>query len=743
MRDYVRRLLSERYLVQAVADGEAALVAARENPPDLVLCDVMMPRLDGFGLLRELRADPHTRSIPVVLLSARAGEESRVAGMDSGADDYLVKPFSGRELLARVGAHLNLARVRREAYAALRESEERYRTLFNSMDEGFCIIEMIFDEDKKPVDFRYLEVNPAFEKQTGMADPKGKRMRELVPQTEQYWFDINGRVFLTGEAIRFENEAASLHRWYDVYSFPVELPEGRRVGIVFNDITARKQAEKTLHQRTEQIETLINKAPLGIYLVDSDFSIRQMNPIAVPVFGDIPDIIGRDFDEVIHRLWPNAVADEVVRKFRHTLETGEPYFDPELAEQRADRGVKEYYEWRLERTALSDGSSGVICYFRDISAQVLAREAIRESAERLRFMAESMPQKIFTAKPSGEVDYFNAQWMVFTGLTFEQIRDRGWTQIIHPDDVDRNILVWRHSIETGKAFEFEHRFRRHDGVYRWHLSRAHAMRDAEGKVLMWIGTNTDIDDQKRAEENLEKTVNDRTASLRETIEQLEEFSYSVSHDLRAPLRAMQGYANAVLTDYGDKIAAEGKDYLQRISKAGMRMDQLISDTLTYSKVARASMPRNTVSLDKLIPEMIQHYPQMHAAQAKITVENPLLPVLGNETWLTQAISNLLSNAVKFAAEGTKPEIRIRTEGRDGQVRLWVEDNGIGIKPEHQSRLFGMFERLNPSNQYEGTGIGLAIVRKSIERMDGTVGLASDGKTGSQFWIQLPAPQEKS
>ncbi|MEO6182109.1 MAG: ATP-binding protein, partial [Verrucomicrobiota bacterium] len=289
-----------------------------------------------------------------------------------------------------------------------------------------------------------------------------------------------------------------------------------------------------------------------------------------------------------------------------------------------------------------------------------------------------------------------------------------------------------------------------DGNYRWFLSRAFPLRDAEGKIVQWFGTNTDVTELREAQkqlkehaETLEQTVNDRTASLQETIEQLEEFSYSVAHDLRAPLRAMQGYANAVLSDYGDQIGERGKDYLQRISNAGLRMDQLTSDTLTYSKVARASMPRKTVSLDKLVPEIIQHYPQMHAAQAEITVERPLLPVVGNEIWLTKAISNLLTNAVKFVTKGTKPQIRIRTEKRDGQVRLWIEDNGIGIKPEYQSRLFGMFERLDPSNQYEGTGIGLAIVRKSIERMGGTVGLESDGKTGSQFWIQLPAPQEKS
>jgi len=265
----------------------------------------------------------------------------------------------------------------------------------------------------------------------------------------------------------------------------------------------------------------------------------------------------------------------------------------------------------------------------------------------------------------------------------------------------------------------------------------------------------DITERKLAEEGLreaqrqlaghavtlEKTVDDRTASLRETIEQLEEFSYSVAHDLRAPLRAMQGYAKAVLKDYGDRIGEEGKDYLQRIGNAGLRMDALTRDVLTYSKVARASMPREPVLLDKLVPEIIRHYPQMQVAQAEITVESPLLPMLGNETWLTQAISNLLGNAVKFVPEGTTPRVRVRSESRDGEVRLWIEDNGIGIKPEYQSRLFGMFERVHLDEKYEGTGIGLAIVRKSIERMGGTVGLESDGETGSKFWIQLPAPQK--
>ncbi len=258
MRQYLHRLLAERYRVRTVPDGEAALTAVREELPHLVLSDVMMPRLDGFGLLRELRADAHTRDLPVIMLSARAGEESRVDGLQAGADDYLIKPFSARELLARVQSSLELARVRREA-------------------------------------------------------------------------------------------------------------------------------EQGSRQRGAQFKTLLDQAPLGVYLVDAEFRLREVNPIARLAFGDIPGgLVGRDFDEIMHVLWAKPYADEVVRIFRRTLETGVPHIERERAELRVDRGLTEYYEWRVDRIPLSDGRNGVVCYFRDISAQVLARRAIEESREALR-----------------------------------------------------------------------------------------------------------------------------------------------------------------------------------------------------------------------------------------------------------------------------------------------------------------------------------------------------------------------
>ena len=258
LRDYVARLLrSQGWTVDAVTDGLTALETARTRVPDLVLTDVMMPGLDGFALLRELRSDPRTANVPVVVLTARAGEESRVEGATSGADDYLVKPFLAQELVARVGVHLRLGRQRHEAELALR-------------------------------------------------------------------------------------------------------------------------------RRTAQFETLLNEAPLGVYLIDDGFRIREVNPVALPNFGDIPDLIGRDFSDVLHILWSAEYADEIVGLFRHTLETGEAYFVPERIARRRDLGVIEYYEWQINRITLPEGGYGVVCYSRDISAHVRARreaEQAREQAE--------------------------------------------------------------------------------------------------------------------------------------------------------------------------------------------------------------------------------------------------------------------------------------------------------------------------------------------------------------------------
>ncbi len=237
---------------------------------------------------------------------------------------------------------------------------------------------------------------------------------------------------------------------------------------------------------------------------------------------------------------------------------------------------------------------------------------------------------------------------------------------------------------------------------------------------------------------LEQTVAERTTQLREMIGELEAYSYSISHDMRAPLRAMRGFASLLLEGHSSQLDPEGKDYLKRIDDAAGRMDDLIQEMLTYTRLPRDEVKNEPVDLDSLVRQVIDTYPQLQEHNIEINIEGVLPTVLGAEASLAQCVSNLLVNAVKFVAPRTKPVVKVHAEMIAPDVRLWVEDNGIGIAAEDQVRIFKMFEQVDHTGVYEGNGMGLAIVRKAVERMGGKFGVESEIGRGSRFWIQLKA-----
>jgi len=242
--------------------------------------------------------------------------------------------------------------------------------------------------------------------------------------------------------------------------------------------------------------------------------------------------------------------------------------------------------------------------------------------------------------------------------------------------------------------------------------------------------------RKRAQE-LEQAVAQRTAEHRETIAELEAFCYSLSHDMRAPLRAIQSFSQLVLADCGDGLNSECRDHLEKSIRSAERLDRLITEVLAFTRLSKQEIKTTAVDVDKLVRQLVSEREEWQPINADIQIESPLLPMLGHEASLTQCITNLLSNAAKFVLPGVKPHVRVYTEAFDGVVRLSVQDNGIGIDADGQRRLFQMFQRIQSDDQYQGSGVGLAIVRKAVERMSGKVGVESEPQKGSHFWVELP------
>ncbi len=546
----------------------------------------------------------------------------------------------------------------------------------------------------------------------------------------------------------------------------VERPDGSRITVsvnidrlydeagnccgavnVFQEVTERRRTEMA----AQRLAAIVQSSDDAIVGKDLNGIVSSWNAGAERIFGyTASEMLGKSITTLIpadRRDEEPAILAGIAR--------GERIHHYETVRQRKDGTL---IDISLTISPIRDGAGTIIGaskIARDITERKRAQAELSRSEKLYRAIGESMDYGIWTCDGAGRNTYLSDSFLKLLGATQEQCAGFNWPDFLHPDEREETLAAWRRCVEQGNIWECEHRVRGADG--QWHpiLARGVPIRDEHGKIASWAGINLDISALKRTEqalreakenlaranESLEARVEERTASLREAIAQMEEFSYSVSHDLRAPVRAMQGYATALVEDHGERLDDEAREYLHRIIRGGERMDRLIQDILTYSRLTRQEVQLQTVSLEKLVREILEQYPQLLSSGARIALVGELLSVRAHEASLTQAIANLLNNAVKFTAPGTKPRVRVRTERRGKEVRLWVEDNGIGIRPEHQHRLFGMFERIHPEQRYEGTGIGLAIVRKAVERMGGTVGVESDGLTGSNFWIDLAAAAE--
>lgn len=398
--------------------------------------------------------------------------------------------------------------------------------------------------------------------------------------------------------------------------------------------------------------------------------------------------------------------------------------------------------WLYNRAKMEYNDQGKPLYLvgacTDITRRKEVEEALRESVEHLRFMAESMPQKIFTAKPNGDVDYLNPQWMQFTGLTFEEIKDWGWLQCIHPTDVQENLKRWQHALETGEPFYCEHRFRRADGVYRWHVSRAIPMRDAQGQITMWIGSNTDITEQKELEHQKEMFVSMTTHELKTPLTSIKGYMQLAERRLQRLIQAPQIPPNELQLNLQQILSM-----LNRSQQQVTIQNRLITDLLDASRMQEGTLEIHLAPCDlkQIVSKTVENY-QITYPQRQITVELPertTPKVQGDGGRIEQVLSNYLTNALKYSAND-KP-IRVGLTYTPTDARIWVIDQGPGLSQEDQQHIWERFYRV-PGIAIQNItgaslGLGLSICQAIIHSHRGHVGVESTPGQGACFWFTLP------
>ncbi|MDB6022634.1 MAG: aphA [Pedosphaera sp.] len=379
----------------------------------------------------------------------------------------------------------------------------------------------------------------------------------------------------------------------------------------------------------------------------------------------------------------------------------------------------------------------------EIAERVKAEESLRVSEGRFRALVMTGSAVVYRMSPDW------SEMRQLDGRNFIADRTKpsgGWLQeYICEADQSKVKAAINEAVRTKAPFELEHRVRRADGTVGWTHSHAVPIRDTEGEIVEWFGTASDITERRRAAEEisqlnlqLEQRVIERTAQLQGANDELDAFSYSVSHDLRAPLRHVMGYAELLQKDDGPQLSEKGIRHLGAICEAGQKMANLIDDLLAFARIGKSELKKSPVNLNQLVREVLADG-ELDTKERDVVWEIlPLPTVLADRALLRQVLVNLISNAIKFTSERPRAEIKIgcAPEG-DTETVIFVCDNGAGFNQLYGDKLFEVFQRLHSESEFEGTGIGLANVRRIIQRHGGRTWAEGVMGAGATFYFSIP------
>jgi len=511
----------------------------------------------------------------------------------------------------------------------------------------------------------------------------------------------------------------------------------QRILLFIEDITERREAQTAMRASEIRYRRLFEAARDGILILDPDTrKITDANPFMTELLGyPHKELLGKELWE-IGLLKDEKASQAAFRELRkkHFIR----YENLPLQTKKGQRHEVEFVSNLYDE----DGRKVIQCNIRDITERKRAEGALRASEERFHAIFTQATAGIVQTDLNGRITLVNKCYCDITGRTAKELAGLKMQDLTHPEDVGPSACLLKKLKEEGRGFVIEKRYLRPDGEIVWVRNSVSCARPSPGEKPYLLAVTLDITESRQAQQallaakneisrhalELEQVVTARTAELRETIGELQGFSYSVSHDMRAPLRAMQSFAQYLVDDYSTRLDEQGINYLHQIMRSAVRLDHLIQDVLSYTRILHAKLPMGAVDLDRLVRDMVETFPNGQPIKPEIYIKGTLPNVVGNEALLAQCVSNLLSNGAKFVSAGTTPRVEVSCETR--------EDDGIGIAPENHERIFRLFERIHPVTEYEGTGIGLTIVRKAIDRMGAQVGFDSELGQGSQFWMQF-------
>jgi PAS domain S-box-containing protein len=785
MLDYVHRLLVDRYDVIAVRDGVEALQAIRAQRPDLVLSDVMMPGLDGFALLAAVRQDPAIRKLPFILLSARAGEDARLEGLRAGADEYLVKPFSANELVARVASTLQLSRLHREGEEQLAQLNRQLRrrvaeqeTLLDVLPIGIGIA-----HDRECRDIR---INRAFAAVLGLRPdanasktaPPGERptnFRVVAPDgvempDDQLPLQVAAREGIEVGGVQFDvvHDDGRVVRLLE-YAAPLFDEQGMPAGAVgaFVDVTASHHAQQQLARSEERHRRIFETAGVSIWEEDFSEVKRALDALRAEGVDDIetylhdhPEFVDHcislvrivDVNPASLRMFAAAdkqalmgslntvFANETRAVFAHELVAmarGDRQFETETSLRALD-GRTIHALMTITLPAPNEPCDSVLVSLADITDRKQMENALRRSETLFRDMADTAPVMLWMADAAGQCTFLSRSWYEFTGQTEETGLGLGWIDAVHPDDRARAEAVFLSANGRREPFRLEYRLRQTTGEYRWTIDAARPRVDADGRFAGFIGAVFDINERKEAEEILQRLYRDVEQANRVK----DEFLATLSHELRTPLNAVLGWAH--MLRQGSMPAAMQQRALESLERNAKAQAQLVEELLDVSRImsGKLHIKADEVDLATTISNAIESVrPAASAKRLHLHVhieEQQRLLVTGDSDRLQQIVWNLVSNAIKFTPSGGRVDVDLQRV--DSRAEIVVRDTGEGIAPAFRPHLFERFRQMDASiaRRHGGLGLGLSIVRHLTEAHGGTVSAESEGEgQGATFRVSLP------